>query len=1307
MSNTTFDMSSDQVESTVPLPHREVVSPESHYSNSSLSPSPDPSSSISNLSDREASSSPDITMFGVCLSNGSSVDNRYNTTSPQGNGFCGVNAYMNQTFIAKPVNGSVDFCNETLSLSNHETESEKYQTFSEDTEDGSNSAVMSPESAGRESQLRSDGTSRRGSTENDCCSLSSGEMVIRSNSFCLQDESLLLISSLEDSSISLTAGHAALPAESNLLSTTLPDVLEKSTERVIEENTGHPCLGMTFTQAEPLTEENDMATSNSLVALPSENEGVLLMTFVCETSPADCAKEAPFAGAEAEPMPHFPEAFTPEQGRTSVSTLSAMQDTDKDIHTSTPLQNIGNMIPSLPSFSESPCAESQAASPGLRLVKQQQISVTPNHLVAGLPPSASKVKKMGIKKFPKSDFSSVKCKVMTRSVRQTSVPGSTSLQKSSQVKVNNELTEAHRGATVRVSPAKLRSSTSVVSTATKMVSDAQRRVNTGGANSGSTDVQSSGHTAVEGQGKSTVSQPHIHPAANKQAPAVQCSNASSETEQAASCQVAGTAAQHPGNQTFCLSSLEKSPDRSGQTDPKPTPKKGMINKIEVRSGSALGQDKPLFKTRPRCSSESSSLSSMPPREKRTSLRIVNSFTIPKDDTHLGQSKPGNLSCSSQNKQAIRTEATSRPTGNSSREIKRISLVAESSKSSSAGASCDERKSRFRGRPSPRQTREPPSSQPPAASPRPATLSARQRQGTLGRDENRTPKAVGTQQSKQRNSPGSQRVQATGEPSIGTASTASIKHQLNGSRPPHTPVRRSLMGPPPTPSSRLPRKAPGPSRSLTGASVHTEQSEDARSTQVSGGAAHKPSSFKTVVLRARLITTPGKNTGPSLATACKPAASTSKGSSNSTASSLKKTASPRIVRVPSSGPVDKNKPKASSRQQHLQQQVSQPSQRSGPADVVPASVGEEGRKDEGIQQFRDLLAASNRGFEAVAVVLQQALTERDVATKQCRDLSQELVNLREELVSSIQSSERLEKEKDELRVALEDALQKLQEQHQQDLAELEERLQAYYQAEWDKAHLTYQEETDKCKTLMQQQIGELKSNHESMKLELESSHTEQLQAIKQKYEKSLEELNKVHSEELQSLEKTLKETGAALSGRIEELTVENNALIEKLTAEESRRKQLAEKSQKDSHTLYLEQELESLKVVLDIKNNQLHQQEKKLMEIEKLTEKNVKLDESLKKVQQENEDLKARMERHYALSRQLSTEQAVLQESLQKESKVNKRLSMENEELMWKLHNGDLSSPRKVSPTSTSPSHSFSLQSPRSSGMFSSPPVSPR
>lgn len=39
-------------------------------------------------------------------------------------------------------------------------------------------------------------------------------------------------------------------------------------------------------------------------------------------------------------------------------------------------------------------------------------------------------------------------------------------------------------------------------------------------------------------------------------------------------------------------------------------------------------------------------------------------------------------------------------------------------------------------------------------------------------------------------------------------------------------------------------------------------------------------------------------------------------------------------------------------------------------------------------------------------------------------------------------------------------------------------------------------------------------------------------------------------------------------------------------------------------MYLEQELESLKVVLEIKNNQLHQKEKKLMEMDKLVGTNL-------------------------------------------------------------------------------------------------------
>ncbi|KAM4586628.1 microtubule-associated tumor suppressor 1 homolog A isoform 2-T2 [Fundulus diaphanus] len=372
-------------------------------------------------------------------------------------------------------------------------------------------------------------------------------------------------------------------------------------------------------------------------------------------------------------------------------------------------------------------------------------------------------------------------------------------------------------------------------------------------------------------------------------------------------------------------------------------------------------------------------------------------------------------------------------------------------------------------------------------------------------------------------------------------------------------------------------------------------------------------------------------------------------------------------------VDRSKPKTSSRQP--QQQYPQPAKGAGSQTVAQGSVLQDERRDQNIQQLKELLTASNRRFQALTIVLQQTLAERDEATRQCGKLSEELVNLKGELACSVHSSECLEREKEELRAALQDATRTLQEEHQKELAALEQRLQAVYKAECDSVLLAYKEEAKKYKTVMQQQMEDLKADHEASKLQLESSHAEELQSVRQQYEMSMEELRKVHTQEMLSFEQALKDAEAAVS--------------------------------KDSHTLYLEQELESLKVVLDLKNKQLHQQEKKLLEIGKLTERNVKLDEFLIKVQQENEDLKARMERHAALSRQLSTEQAVLQESLQKESKVNKRLSMENEELLWKLHNGDLSSPRRVSPGPTSPSHSFKLQSPRSSVVFSSPPVSPR
>ncbi|XP_076877414.1 microtubule-associated tumor suppressor 1 homolog A isoform X2 [Brachyhypopomus gauderio] len=496
-----------------------------------------------------------------------------------------------------------------------------------------------------------------------------------------------------------------------------------------------------------------------------------------------------------------------------------------------------------------------------------------------------------------------------------------------------------------------------------------------------------------------------------------------------------------------------------------------------------------------------------------------------------------------------------------------------------------------------------------------------------------------------------------------------------------------------PASKLPVKTRTRTRSPLASTSHAKPD----CIEASPGVLGRPPS-RTRSVRTRLQSQPTRSS-PS---GCKNTSSSSQASMRAGVSVLKAQASPRPGRRPAALTVDKVKSKASPR-----------GQASGQPDLVPPEIKPRGveyyktlceRKSQTIQQLKSSFRTSSRRFEAIAVVVQNLYAEHEDAVKRRQELSVELLHLHENLVSSVHACERLEQEKEELRTAFDGVLQKVQEQHHSDLLDLEERLKTFYLAEWEKAHQTYQDEADKCKAQMEQQLEELKASHDSMKKDLEASHEEKVESLKEHYEKSLEEIRKSHDQEMQALEITLKDAEATLSNQIEELAAENVFLNEKLKVEEERKRQFAEKYQKDSHTLYLEQELESLKVVLDIKNKQIHQQDKKLMQMDKLLEKNVKLDECLKKVQQENEDLKARMDKHAALSRQLSSEQATLQESLQKETKVNKRLSMENEELLWKLQNGDLSSPRKISPSSSA---SVSLRSPRSSGVFSSLPVSPR
>uniref|UniRef100_A0A2D4IKW2 Microtubule-associated tumor suppressor 1 n=1 Tax=Micrurus lemniscatus lemniscatus TaxID=129467 RepID=A0A2D4IKW2_MICLE len=327
----------------------------------------------------------------------------------------------------------------------------------------------------------------------------------------------------------------------------------------------------------------------------------------------------------------------------------------------------------------------------------------------------------------------------------------------------------------------------------------------------------------------------------------------------------------------------------------------------------------------------------------------------------------------------------------------------------------------------------------------------------------------------------------------------------------------------------------------------------------------------------------------------------------------------------------------------------------------------------IQQLKKCLANSNRKLEALALVIQHFQSEREEVLSQRKELSLELLNLRGDLVTTTSACEKLEKDRTELQAAYEGFVQKLNQQHQSDILELEERLKQFYTAECEKLQSICIEEAEKYKAQLQVQVDNLNITHENFKLELETSHAEKIEELKKEYESSCSELKVTHALERKSLEESFHEKQEELEKKIAELQSENDCLNEKLKLEEQKRIAKEKANSKNPQIMYLEQELESLKAVLEIKNEKLHQQDNKLLKMEKLVESNTALVEKMRKVQQENEELKARMDKHMELSRQLSTEQAVLQESLEKESKVNKRLSMENEELLWKLQWGPLQS----------------------------------
>ncbi|KAK5616415.1 hypothetical protein CRENBAI_011724 [Crenichthys baileyi] len=303
----------------------------------------------------------------------------------------------------------------------------------------------------------------------------------------------------------------------------------------------------------------------------------------------------------------------------------------------------------------------------------------------------------------------------------------------------------------------------------------------------------------------------------------------------------------------------------------------------------------------------------------------------------------------------------------------------------------------------------------------------------------------------------------------------------------------------------------------------------------------------------------------------------------------------------------------------------------------------------------------------------------------RELSLELARIRDEVAVSVAHWEQLQQEKEVQERRFEAELQGLRTQQQKELGALEERLKARHIEDTESLQAHQRAELEELRFRHQEQLEEMTENHEASLTEMETAHSDTLDTLQEEHARTVKNLKMAHEQQKKSLEEEFEKIRLSLQDQVDTLTFQNRSLRDRAKRFEEALRKSTDEQIVDALAPYkhIEEDLKSLKEILEMKNQQIHQQELKISELEKIAEKNVYLEERLQVLQQHNEDLRERIDKNLAVSRQLSEENANLQVHVEMESKEKKRLSRTNEELLWRLQTGELSP--HVTPSS-SPIH---------------------
>jgi len=310
------------------------------------------------------------------------------------------------------------------------------------------------------------------------------------------------------------------------------------------------------------------------------------------------------------------------------------------------------------------------------------------------------------------------------------------------------------------------------------------------------------------------------------------------------------------------------------------------------------------------------------------------------------------------------------------------------------------------------------------------------------------------------------------------------------------------------------------------------------------------------------------------------------------------------------------------------------------------------KNKDLEKVRNIMKENAAGFDVMSVVLNQ------MSIKTC--LTSQLQNMVAQMSKEIEVAN--------LEISTKDAAHKdLEERHSKELLNFQSSMQML-KAEHEKSQRELNEAHEKEKEKLKEDtltvIHEKEVQHEEDIANLMNKHKEEMVSLEQTHTKMIESLKSEFIDQEAKLQSNFKEEKMSLDERILELNTKIKSLEDNLMHGSDYRLKTAQNKMTN-----LQQEIDSLKTVVEMRTSEVHELRAEKVRLEEKLEQFDQQQISIKKFTAQVEDLKEQLTAKCDIEQRIMEENRHLHQLVQRESFEKKRLSMENEQLSWKMNQG--------------------------------------